>query len=110
MSQLSMFDRTILGYCGVQASAVADAERITLAAVRDARIRHGRCPSDGEPVSPRREQADRHARRARELQRAGMDPDAQAAWSEANYQATQAVLDELADVAKLMRSNRNTSL
>jgi hypothetical protein len=110
MSQLSMFDRKVLGYCGVDAAAVADAERVTLDAVREVRARHGRRPSDGEPVSVHREQADEHARRARDLHRAGMGEDSQAAWNEANFQASQAVLDELAAIAKLMRDNRNPSL
>jgi hypothetical protein len=101
MSQLSMFDRTIVGYAGVPAARVADAERVTLQAVRDSRERMGRAPSDGQPVSVHLQQAHRHAQRARDLQRAEMDADAQAAWGEANFQASLALLDEL------MRRNRN---
>jgi hypothetical protein len=110
MSQLSLLDRTINGYAGVDASAVAAAERVTLDAVHDSRKRLGRRPSDGQPVSPHVEQADRHARRARNLHRAGMSDDAQAAWGEANYQASQALLDELGELARLMRDNRSPTL
>jgi hypothetical protein len=105
-----MLDRTMLSYSGVAAGDVANAERVTIDAVRESRERLGRRPSDGQPVSVHREQAEHHAQRARDLQRAGMDPDAQVAWGEANYQAAQAVLDELEAIAKLMRSNRNPSL
>ncbi len=108
--QPSLFDRRILGYCGVDAAAVANAERITIAGVHEARARQGRRPSDGEPVNAHLEQADEHARQARDLQRARLDADAQAHWNEANYQATLAVNDKLDAIDKLMRANRNPSL
>lgn len=108
--QLTLSDRTMLGYTGVDARAVADAERITVTAVRETRTRLGRRPSDGEPISQRLVQAEDHARHARGLQRVKMDADAQAHWGEANFQATLALHDRLDDLERLMRSNRNPSL
>jgi hypothetical protein len=104
MSQLSMLDRTILGYAGVDAPAVADATRLTLQCVHESRERLGREPADGQPRSLHLRQAHEHAKRARNLQRLGDDADAQAAWGEANFQASLAIVDEL------MRRNRNPSL
>lgn len=101
--QLSGLDRTVVGYTGVDAAAVADAERVTVTAVREARTRLGRRPSDGKPVDPDLVHADYHARRARDLQRAGKTSDALLAWSEANYQANAAI-------AAMMRANRAAGL
>ena len=110
MSQLSMLDRTMLGYAGVSASDVAAAERVTIAHVHESRLRLGRRPSDGHYASPHYEQAIDHARRARDLGRAHMETDAQLAWGEANLQASLAVLDTLAELEHDMRANRGVGL
>lgn len=112
MTQLSLLDRSILGYAGVDASQVAAAERVTTQAVHDSRERLGRRGSDGHYASPHLEQADRHARRARDLTRVGpaVAPDAQVAWGEANLQVGLAILDGLAELEGMMRSNRSATL
>ncbi len=108
--QLSMLDRTMLGYAGVSASQVADIERVTVEAVHDSRRRLSRRPEDGHRASPHYEQALTHAKRARYLQRARADTDAQAAWGEANLQASLAILDTLAELEHEMRTNRSPML
>lgn len=110
--QLSLLDRTMLGYSGVDAAQVANAERVTIEAVHDARKRLGRRPTDGHIASPHLEQAELHAKpAARQVTGApAVVPDAQAAWGEATLQAGLAILAALAELEAMMRANRSSTL